>query len=279
MNSKLIKSGLLSLLTVLFLFTSCSDDDSNSNTETEVTADFTVEQSKQAAETDEVSTGALDVVEMGFIAQAENNGNSFGFFSDCVTITVSTENGVTFVDLDFGMGCELNNGNIVSGIIHLTYGLPQNGTRAVNYTFENFTFNEKEIEGGGTIYRELSNAAGNPQSTFHKNITITHPNGIVAIVNGNRVREWIEGVGSGTWMDNAFLVTGNWSTEFSDGHSRSAMVTEPLRRESTCPFFVSGLLEVTRNITTGELNFGDGTCDNEAILTVNGEEIIIILHH
>jgi len=279
MNSKLIKSGLLSLLTVLFLFTSCSDDDRTSSTEAVVTADFTVEQSRQAAETDEVSAGALDVVEMGFIAQAENDGNSFGFFSDCVTITVSTENGITFVDLDFGLGCELTNGNIVSGMIHLTYGLPQNGTRTINYSFENFTFNEKGIEGGGTIFRERNNAAGNPQSTFHKNIVVTHPNGIVATINGNRVKEWIEGVGSGTWMDNAFLVTGNWSTNFSDGHSRSAIVIDPLRREATCPFFVSGLLEVTRNSTTGALNFGDGTCDNEAILTVNGEDILIILHH
>jgi len=277
MNSKLIKSGLLSLLTVLFLFTSCSEEDST--TETETSADFTVEQSKQAAETDAVETGALDIVEIAYLEQEEEAGRSSSLFSDCVTITVSTENGVTFVDLDFGLSCELNNGNVVSGIIHLAYGYPQNGTRTINYHFENFTFNQKGVEGGGTIFRELSNASGNPQSTFHKNLVITHPNGIVATINGNRVREWIEGVGSGNWQDNAFLVTGNWSTDFSNGHSRSAIVTEALRREATCPFFVSGIVEVTRNVTTGVLDFGDGTCDNEAILTVNGEEIIIILHH
>ena len=42
---------------------------------------------------------------------------------------------------------------------------------------------------------------------------------------------------------------------------------------------MSGLIEVTRNETAGILNFGDGTCDNLAILTVNGEEIIIVLRH
>ena len=137
----------------------------------------------------------------------------------------------------------------------------------------------KEIAGGGTIFRERSNASSNPQSTFHKDIEITFPNGIIARIDGNRVREWIEGIGSGIWEDNVFLVTGNWSIHFSTGHSRSALVTESLRREATCPFFVSGLVEVTRNETTGVLNFGDGTCDNLALLTVNGEEIIIIFRH
>lgn len=277
MNSKLIKTGLLSLLSVLFLFTSCSKDDSD--IEIETSADFTVEQSRQAAEVDEVSTGALDIVEMAYLEQEEDAGKSSSFFSDCVTITVSGENGVVFVTLDFGVGCELNNGNVISGMIHLMYSLPQNGTRTINYTFENFFFNEKGIEGGGTIFRELSNSSGNPQSTFHKNLLVAFPNGITAAIEGNRVREWIEGVGSGNWQDNVFLATGNWSIDFSNGFSRSAMVTEALRREATCPFFVSGLLEVAKNNTTGVLNFGDGTCDDIAILTVNGEEIIIILHH
>jgi len=75
--------------------------------------------------------------------------------------------------LDFGLGCELPNGNIVSGKIHLTYSPVQNGTRTINYTFEDFVINEKSIEGGGTIFRERYNASGNPQSTFHNNILIT----------------------------------------------------------------------------------------------------------
>jgi len=279
MNSKLIKTGLLSLLTVFFLFTSCSEDESPTETDQETNLDFTLEESRQAAESDEVTTGTLDIVEMAFVEVEENDNRLRSLFSDCVTVIVSSENGIKFVTLDFGLGCELNNGNIVSGMIHLTYGIPQNGTRTINYSFENFTFNSKGITGGGTIFRERSNASGNPQSTFHKNIEITFPDGIIATIDGTRVREWIEGTGSGTWEDNVFSVTGNWATDFSDGHSRSAIVTDPLRREVICPFFVSGLVEVTRNETTGVLDFGDGTCDNLAILTVNGEEIEIILRH
>ncbi len=277
MKIKLFKTGILSLTVIFFLVTSCSKNEDTITEES--SSDFTTELEKQATETDEVSSEALDLVEIAYLEQEENAGRNASFFSDCVTITISTENGVTFIDLDFGLGCELNNGNVVSGIVHLTYGIPQNETRTINYSFENFVINEKAIAGGGTIFREHSNAHGNPQSTFHKNIVVTFPSGLEVEVNGTRVREWIEGVGSGTWMDNVFLVTGNWSQDFSNGFSRSAIVTEDLRREATCPFFVSGLVEVTRNATTGVLNYGDGTCDNQAILTVNGEEIIITLQH
>lgn len=277
MKSIVIKTRMLTFLTVFFLFTSCSEDENNAEIET--SEDFTAMQTKQAADTDEVSTGAFNIIETAYVEIEEQGGRMTSLFPDCVTITITSENGFTFITLDFGLGCELNNGNIVSGKIHISYGPIQNGTRTINYSFEDFIFNDKGIEGGGTIFREHSNAIGNPQSTFHKNIVVTFPEGLVATVDGTRVREWVEGVGSGTWMDNVYLVTGNWTIEFSTGHSRSALVTEALRREATCHYFVSGLLEITRNETTGVLNYGDGTCDNIAILTVNGKEYIIILQY
>ena len=143
MNSKLIKTGLFTLLTMSLLVISCSEDNNTVEEAIETSSDFTLEESKQAAETDEVSTGALDIVEMAFIEVEEDDNRMSSLFSDCITITVTTENGITFVTLDFGHGCELYNGNVVSGMIHLTYGVPQNGTRTINYTFENFTFNNK----------------------------------------------------------------------------------------------------------------------------------------
>lgn len=277
MITRVLKTGVLSLLIISFIFSSCSNDDTT--TDNVSTDDLILEQSKQAAETDEVSTGAFDIIEMAYIEQEEDEGRSSSLFSDCVTITITFENGVKFVTLDFGLGCELNNGNLVSGIIFLTYGPVQNGTVYITYTFEDFYFNYHGIAGGGTIFREWSNADGNPQSTFHKNIIVTLNNGVEINVDGTRVREWIEGVGSGNWMDNVFLVTGNWTHVASTGFTRTAIVTEELRREATCPFFVSGVVDVTRNDHEGELDFGEGNCDNIAVLTVNGVEYIIILHH
>ncbi|MGK0211710.1 MAG: hypothetical protein ACI9D4_002044, partial [Polaribacter sp.] len=277
MYVKKISKTIVVLLSVLVVFTSCSED-----TESEVTdsnADLTLEQSKQAAKTDEVSTKAFNIIETAFIENEEEKGATTSLFSDCVEITISAENDITFIILDFGFGCELNNGNIVAGKIHISYTPIQNDTRNITYSFEDFYINSRGIEGGGTIFREHSNASGNPQSTLHKNIVVTFESGLVATVDGVRVREWVEGVGSGTWMDNVYLVTGNWTADFSSGFSRSVLVTYSLRREATCQFFVSGTVDVSRNDISGTLNYGDGTCDNTAILTVNGNEYIITLQH
>ena len=275
MKLKIVKSGIVLLLTALFVV-SCSKDDS-SVTQDQST-DLTIEETQKSTDADSATDQALFVVETAYAELEEDAGRATSLFSDCVTITVSTENEVTFVTLDFGLGCELQNGTIVSGKIHITYSPVQNGTRTINYSFEDFVINEKSVEGEGTIYRERYNASGNPQSTFHYNLLVTFSDGLTATLNGVRDREWVEGVGSGTWIDNAFLVTGHWNIQLSNGHSRSALVIEALRREATCQYFVSGVVKVTRNDVVGILNFGNGTCDNLAVLTVNGEEHTITLH-
>lgn len=277
MNTKFVTIALTAVLSSALLFTSCSKDETVEET-TEDTATLTAEQSKQSAEADRDTDAVFQLIEMAYAENEEESGRSASFFTDCVTITITTESGVTFITLDFGFGCELQNGAIVSGIVNLTYGPVVAGTRTITYSFENFTYNDKGIAGGGTIYRERNNADGNPQSTLNLGLEITFPNGVVADVRGTRVAEWIEGAGSGTWMDNVFLITGDRQIEFSSGFTHDALVTEALRREATCAHFVSGEIALTRNNGSGTLNFGDGICDNIAILTVNGEEFIILLN-
>ncbi|MCZ6595078.1 MAG: hypothetical protein O6943_09215 [Bacteroidetes bacterium] len=278
MKTNFVNIRTATIIGILMLFISCSKDDSTSVTE-ESNAELTVEQTRLNEETDEATDAVFNLIEIAYAENEEMAGRNSSLFTDCVTITISSENGVTFVTLDFGFGCQLHNGAVVSGKIHLTYGPVVAGTVTITYVFEEFTYNNKGIEGGGTIYRERNNANGNPQSTANKAIEISFPDGLVATVTGTRVAEWIEGVGSGTWMDNVFLITGDREINFSSGFTHYAIVTEALRREATCHYFVSGVIEITRNGTSGSLDFGDGTCDNIAILTVNGEDIIIILNH
>ncbi|NND63070.1 MAG: hypothetical protein HKN48_07720 [Flavobacteriaceae bacterium] len=276
MKTNLLRMGAIAAVSLSMFLTSCSKED-DSVEANETSTDLTAEQSKLNAEADKATDEVFNLIDIAYAEQEEDAGRNASLFSDCVTITISSENGTTFVSLDFGFGCELNNGAIVSGIVNLTYGPIVAGTRTITYTFDNFTYNDKGVAGGGSIYRQRNNANGNPQSTVNKTVQITFTNGVVAEVVGTRVAEWIEGVGSGTWMDNVVLVTGDRDIDFSSGFSHYAIVTEALRREATCAYFVSGTIEITRNNGEGTLDFGDGTCDNQAVLTVNGQEIIIIL--
>ncbi|MBX2828471.1 MAG: hypothetical protein KTR22_09915 [Flavobacteriaceae bacterium] len=276
MKTNVLKKGALLLMGACLVFTSCSKDESDA-TEESVSAEITAENTRQSSEAEVATDGLFNLMDIAYAEQEEEAGRNASYFTDCVTITVSIQGGVKFVTLDFGLGCELRNGSIASGIVYLTYNPSQVGTLTIDYDLENFAYNNKFIAGGGSLFRERNNANGNPQHTVNHELEVTFPNGLVVDFDGTRVSEWIEGVGTGTWTDNVFSVTGTRDIEFNTGFSSYAIVIDPLRREATCEHFVSGSVEITRNNGTGVLDFGDGTCDNIATLTVNGETFTIIL--
>lgn len=276
MKTNVFYSGILSVMLLGLMTVSCSDDSETITDDS--TTDLTSEQSKQTAQTEITTDGLFNIIEIAYSEQEEEGGRITSFFPSCVTITVSMQNGVKFVTLDFGAGCELPNGNIVSGKVHLTYVLPQAGTATVTYSLEDFARNNKFIEGEGSLFRERNNANGNPQHTVNHELEITHPNGLVVEADGTRVAEWVEGVGSGSWSDNVFSITGNRDLSFSNGFNHYAIVTDALRKEVSCAYFVSGQVEITRNNGSGILDYGDGTCDNLATITINGVEYEITLN-
>ncbi len=258
----------------LFFLTSCEDNET-SDTET----NYSEVDNTRAAKADNAIEGTLNIMEQAF---EENEGlsrsNSSSLFPDCTTITIILNGNTGIITIDFGDSCQLNNGSIVSGKIILEYGAFIGGTRTINYTFENYYYNYNGVEGGGVIFREIANQNGNPQSTVNETIVVSFPNtDITATRVGLRISEWVEGVFSGTWTDNVYHVTGNWDTTFSSGFHRSGNVSEKLVRRLSCAYIESGIVDFEQQGFTAELNFGDGTCDNEAILTINGQDILIYL--
>ena len=275
MKSILSKITIALCVTITTLFMSCQPNDDKTDP-----VNFSTENSTMAALADDVAEGTLNIMENGY---EENGGEPSPFrteslFSSCVTITLTTNgNGGTII-LDFGNSCELNNGAIVSGKITLVYGAIVSGTRTINYTFDTYTYNGNEVAGGGEIFREIANTNGNPQSTVNELITVSFPNTtITATRDGLRVVEWTEGVGSGTWEDNVYQVTGNWDTTFSNGFNRSGEVTQALVRKLSCMYLVSGKLLVQQEGLSGEFDWGVGTCDNLATFTYDGTVYPIIL--
>lgn len=144
MKTKTIYSGFFGLLLITFFAFSCSKD---SQTITKDTSLDLISESKSAAEADKTTDDVLNILEIAYSEIEEDGGRTASLFPDCVTITITSQNNTIYVTLEFEEGCELANGNIVSGKIYITYGPAQNGTRTINYEFENFIFNEKGIEG------------------------------------------------------------------------------------------------------------------------------------
>ena len=272
MKTKLVLASLISSFILILSFNSCQKENS--------TDTFTEENLQKTAQVDVAADETEDLIEQMFIAQAGSadrtvmDGTEFPF---CATVTYIWSGNTIDITLDFGTECELPNGNTVGGFITLLYTFDMDAkSTTINYTYDNFTFNDITLNGEGNIVRVLHNANDNPQSTSTVDITATFSDGSSAHRTGTRIREWIEGFGTGNWTDNVFLVTGNWTTEFSNGDVNSGLVTTALRREATCPFFVSGVVQLTHNNLTGTLDFGDGTCDNTAVFTGPGGNQTII---
>jgi len=261
------------------LVTSCQKNDTISATDPISDADAVA-----VVEADDLSDDVNNVVDdylmenEGMSARPSEESKTSDVLT-CVTKTIVITGTTKNVTLDFGEGCELPNGNILSGKINMSYALDTNvSSFTVTYNFENFFFNDISIEGENSLIRTRANDNGNPQSTLTIDMKVTWPDGVYAARKGTKTREWVEGFDTRTWGDNVFLITGNWTATFKNGTVVFANITTPLRREMACRFIVSGVVELQKNDRNGTLDFGDGTCDNIATFTnENGESHEITL--
>lgn len=265
----------LFLVFAMVIFTSCEKDE-----EPAQTANFSAENTVLAAKADNIIEGTFTIMENGI---DENQGpdrlpNSVSLFTACTIITVEANgNDTGTITLDFGDGCTLNNGATVAGIINLEYQAIVNNSRTITYSFQDFTYNNNGVVGSGRIIRKLMNANGNPESRVNETITVSFPNSTITATRvGERIAEWVAGVGSGTWTDNVYHIEGNWNTNFTNGFERSGEVTKTLVRELSCVYLVEGALEISQDGLTGTIDFGDGACDNQATFTFNGVDYPIV---
>ena len=256
---------LLASLTIL----SCKKDESPEVVEEQ---NFDVAELKASDESDLISEEVLNIAEDVYatdeIITTSKSFYSSNFLPDCVTITTVITNISKEKTIDFGEGCELPNGNVLSGIIKLSYLKDMDlATKTLSVELENFMFNGVAVEGNASVERSRANENGNPQADAVASFNAEWPDGETASFTGNRTREWIEGYGSGFWGDNVFLISGKATYTGKMGNVFMKETISPLRRELSCRFIVSGVLEISRNDTTASLDFGDGSCDAVGILT------------
>ncbi len=267
------------LLMAFFMFVACDKDESTDVVEDQLAQEETFETADlQASDESEMISEEImnigeDVYASDEILSTSKGSYHSDFLPDCVTITTVITSTTKEKTIDFGDGCELPNGNVLSGIIYLSYEKDMDlAQKTLSLSLENFTFNGVAVEGGASIVRMRSNENGNPQSDAEAEFSAEWPDGNTASFTGNRTREWIEGYGSGFWGDNVFLITGKGTWTGPLGNVFVKEVVEPLRRELACRFIVSGVLEISRNDETASLDFGDGSCDAVGLLTLPSGE-------
>ncbi len=277
--SKSIGIGIMILTLTGFIFTSCNDDDINLSDD--LSSQDLINAINQT-EIEDISESVNDIIENVYydvdndIATKEVDdkiNEEQQFLPDCLTITKVITDGHKNITLDYGDACTTRNDNFLSGkIIIDIINNDEINTVNINYTFDDFYFNYKNVTGEVHKIRIRENENGNPQAIINKDIKITWEDGSFVTIKGERKREWIEGFGNHFWGDNVFLVTGTWMVTNKDGNVRTVTVIEPLKRKMACRYIVSGEVEIQKGDETMVLNYGNGECDDLAIVTIGDRE-------
>lgn len=272
-NQRLIASLMLFVATAV-LFTSCKRenlDDNMRSAEDNALAEVNFSDAQSIA--DEAAAGNMN---------SYKSENVDGILSTCATITHDTLSDPRVLTIDFGdVNCTCNDGRQRRGIIIVTYTGPYREPGHIHtITFDNYFVNDNQVLGTKTVTNNGYNNDGNLYYSIEVDGSIIRANdeGTITFVS-SREREWVEGESTPERVDDVYLVTGTASGTNSEGGSFTATITSALRRTVACHQFISGTAEVTpANRPTRYIDFGDGSCDNQATVTVNGNEHIIQLH-
>ncbi|MFN8252311.1 MAG: hypothetical protein U0V75_10550 [Ferruginibacter sp.] len=200
----------------------------------------------------------------------------------CFTVTVVPNIPGVFpktVTIDFGTGCLGRDGKYRKGkIVSIFTNKMRVPGAKVSTSFVGYHVDSFHIEGTHiTENTSTSNMQGLKIKVLDAQITNT--------ISG-RWRKWnsvkdvlqIEGNGTPNFpLDDVYKITGNGAGSNAAGNTWSSLVVDPLIKKFTCPWLVKGTVRLTRNSRQALLDYGNGTCDNLAILYINGVGHVITL--
>ncbi|MGN6531032.1 MAG: hypothetical protein ACTHK0_04700 [Ginsengibacter sp.] len=286
------------ILTGFIFLSSCKKDNNNNNAnnpDPALSVDAVQSETNISSEFDDVfniamgvqSTDAGEDIGLGTgtgVVYRTANSASTDSASRCFTITVTPKILHQFpktVTIDFGSGCLGKDKKSRSGKIITIFTGPMTvpGSKATT-TFVNYQVDSFSVEGTHTVENT---------STSNKTAwTVTVQNGkITNTQNGkwvswNATRQYMQTEGNGTPLyplDDVYEITGNSNGNNSNGNSWSTSIIQPIIRKSTCLWRVKGQIQFTRNSNANAavLDYGDGSCDNQATITINGKTYTITL--
>jgi len=177
------------------------------------------------------------------------------------------------ITIDYGEGIELVNGRVISGQIVIDVSdRPRKDGATREVTYENFYVDSVHIEGGAT-----RSFAGNDSTerVFNNvsDLTLTFPDSTVIHRNSERTRTLVDGFETlFRHSDDVVNIEGFVNYETSNGQSFSKTIIHPLTKTGACRFIIEGTVSFTLNGEDfAELDYGEGTCDDVATITKDGE--------
>lgn len=189
----------------------------------------------------------------------------------CVSLTVETAPGGGFprtFTLDFGTGCSYN-GFTRSGILIITlsdYFMSTGSEMTIER--ENYIVNGWAIEGSVVFVNQTTDANQPSWARSTTNSVFTSPEGEVYNHYGDRTVKQIEGFGNVDLNDNVYEISsGSHHLTRSDGNTLEITILDPVIKAMSCDYISAGVMHIEGGLLNGDVNYGDGECDNAAMYT------------
>ncbi len=204
----------------------------------------------------------------------------------CYTVTVTRLNPPDLfpvkVVIDFGpTPCRGLDGHYRRGKIITVYtGRLLNAGSIATTTFDGFYVDTIKVEGTHKIENTSSSNTTRQFTVDVTNAKLTKPSGNFVEWNNHKVITQLEGLATPfVPLDDVFKIEGSANGRVQRGRLIAAWesnIIEPLFKRFNCRWIVRGKIRTVRRNTntTGPwvavLDFGNGTCDNLAVVTING---------
>ncbi len=267
------------LISIVAGFSSCKKDGSNSSSNEVAT---TVELSGDQAISDNLNSDAENVLNEAAIDNNVAGSTPVGITQTmnvlgCATVTVTPLQGFPKnIVIDFGAGCTSQSGTVErKGKINITLSdsLRKSGSIAV-MTFDNYYVGGFKKEGTIT----WTNTSQNGIKSWTRQCTdgkVTTPHGHYWLHSGTQ--NVVQTEGSATphnLLDDVFFITGSHTVTNAAGQSRTSEITQALEKKTSCENIDKGSIKIQGPNHYAIIDYGDGTCDHEATISIDGSNPI-----
>lgn len=268
-------------LCVLVFFVACKKDKSGEDNEIETTFQLSENQAQGESIADDVNTIFIETtVSEGLMTARGNGANETTGTLSCASVSVTPANSFPkTIVVDFGNGCTSFDQIERSGIITivLSDSAHHNGATAT-MTFTNYKVEGYKVEGTVT-WTNTSTPNGISWTRAIADGKITVPSGnYYWLHTGSKTVVQTGGMATPTIVfDDVYSVTGNHTVTNPAGKSRTATIMEALVKKVICHNVTKGTIKIQGPNHYAMLDYGDGSCDNVATVSIDGNTPRIVI--
>lgn len=266
-------------------FSSCRKDKNNDPDEKDNDTSSAGDQSLASSIDNDMTSIGDEAGRTYTVSSFKTSGVDGLLAASCATVTVdSSAAPARTITVNFGTSnCLCNDGRYRRGsIVYSFTGKYRDSLTVITVTPQNYFVNDNQVTGSKTITNQGHNAANHLVYQLTANMQIIKANGAGTISwQANRQREWTAGESTSTWNDDMYSITGTASGTNANGNAFNSVITTPLVRNMAIgcrKHFVSGVLQHTPSgKATRYIDFGNGSCDDQAVVTINGVSYTVTL--